>query len=134
MLCTRGFAPFSMGVGRECTGWIKHTINGYVTTTPVERVQAACRNLQDIIDARSDELTEGVAKALSDVIMRLHQQAPQWQSWRRREEEEDDSWLENDALDGSEELRAEERRKRVRQAERRRLSSAGRSAEALAVQ
>jgi len=115
--------------------WLdKHTMNGYVTTTPVERVQAACRNLQDIIDARSDELTEGVAKALSDVIMRLHQQVPQWQSWRRREEEEDDSWLENDALDGSEELRAEERRKRVRQAERRRLSSAGRSAEALAVQ
>ena len=37
-------------------------MNGYVTTTPVERVQAACRNLQDIIDARSDELTEGVAK------------------------------------------------------------------------
>ena len=50
-------------------------MNGYVTTTPVERVQAACRNLQDIIDARSDELTEGVAKALSDVIMRLHLQA-----------------------------------------------------------
>lgn len=109
-------------------------MHGYETATPVERVQTTCRSLQDIIDARSDELTDGVAKALSDVIMRLHQQAPQWQSWRPRDADEDDSWLLNDALDGSEELRAEERRKRARQAERRRLSLAGRSAEALAVQ
>lgn len=100
---------------------------------PVERVRAYCRTLQSILDERCEELTDGVVKELSDVLMKMHQEAPQWQSWHGDPRlEQMESWL-NDELGGSDLMRREEQRKRARQAERRRLSLAGDIAGARAV-
>ena len=91
---------------------------------PVERVRNYCRTMQGILDEHSEELTDGLVKALSDVLMKMHQEAPEWQSWQADPHlERMELWV-DDELD-SDFMREEERRKRARQAERRRLVLAG---------